>query len=106
MPLESRQPGGGAERATKLPSGISPVGTVLVRFFATALDAVGEPALRMDIADDETVGSILDRLTAAYPSLAAQRASLLVAMNYEYVDPSAPLSGGEEIALIPPVQGG
>jgi MoaE-MoaD fusion protein len=106
MPLESRQPGGGAERATRLPSGVAPVGTVLVRFFATALDAVGEPALRMDIAGDETVASILDRLVAAYPALAAMRASLLVAMNYDYVDVEAPLSGGEEIALIPPVQGG
>ena len=106
MPLESRQPGGGSERATRLPSGVSPVGTVLVRFFATALDAVGEPALRMDIAEHETVASIIDRLVAAYPALAAQRASLLVAMNYEYVEAGAPLAGGEEIALIPPVQGG
>ena len=106
MPLESRQPGGGAERATRLPSGVSPVGTVLVRFFATALDAVGEPSLRMDIAESETVGSIIDRLVAAYPALAAQRASLLVAMNYEYVDANAVLHGTEEIAIIPPVQGG
>jgi molybdopterin converting factor small subunit len=106
MPLESRQPGGGAERATRLPSGVSAVGTVLVRFFATALELVGEPSLRMDIAEDETVGSILDRLVTAYPALAPMRASLLVAMNYEYVEAGASLSGGEEIALIPPVQGG
>lgn len=106
MPLESRLPGGGAERATRLPSGVSPIGTVLVRFFATALEVVGEPALRMEIADGETVASLVDRIVAAYPSLAPLRPSLLIAMNYEYVDADTPLAGGEEIALIPPVQGG
>jgi len=105
MPLESRIPGGGAH-ATKLPAGVSAVGTVQVRLFATALDAVGEATLRIDIADGETVATLLDRLAAAYPSLGALRASLLVAINYEYVGANTALLGGEEVALIPPVSGG
>lgn len=105
MPLESRMPGGGAQ-ATKLPAGVSAVGSVQIRLFASALDAVGEPSLRVDIAEGETVATILDRLGAAFPTLGALRASLLIAINYEYVAANTPLLGGEEIALIPPVSGG
>jgi len=105
MPLESRLPGGGAH-ATKLPAGVSAVGSVQVRLFATALDAVGEPSLRVEIAEGETIATLLDRIGAAYPALAALRASLLVAINYEYVGADTPLAGGEEVALIPPVSGG
>lgn len=106
MGLEARRVGGSGGPAAKPPGGAASVGTVVVRLFSRAQDAVGEASLRLEIAEGETIASVLDRLDAAYPSLAALRASLLVAVNFGYVTPDRPLAPGDEIALIPPVQGG
>jgi molybdopterin synthase catalytic subunit len=106
MPLEARRIGGGGGPAAKPPGGAAAVGTVVVRLFARAQDAVGESSLRLEIADGETIGSLLDRLDAAYPAFAPLRGSLLVAANYVYVPPEHVLATGDEIAIIPPVQGG
>jgi molybdopterin synthase catalytic subunit len=106
MGLERKQAGGGGGEHAKPPGGQAAVGSVTVRLFSRAQDAAGEAALRWEIADGETVASILDRLDAAYPALAPLRASLLVAVNYEYAEPGRPLAHGDEVALIPPVQGG
>lgn len=106
MGLEARRVGGAGGPAAKPSGGAAPVGSVVVRLFSRAQDAVGDASLRLEIADGETVRSLLDRLDAAYPALAPFRASLLVAVNFEYVPPDRALAPGDEIALIPPVQGG
>ncbi len=98
--------GGGGDAAAKPPGGQVAVGSITIRFFSRAQDVVGLPSVRWEIADGETIASILDRLDAAFPELAPLRASLLVAVNYEYAAPDRALAHGDEVALIPPVQGG
>lgn len=105
MGIFARQQGGG-DAAAKPPGGGVFAGTIVIRLFSRAQDAVGEASLRWEISEGETVGSLLDRLDAAFPALAPLRASLLVAVNYEYADPSRALAPGDEVAVIPPVQGG
>lgn len=106
MGLEARRVGSGAGGAARPPGGAPSAGTITIRLFSRAQDAVGEESLRWEIADGETVASLLDRLAAAHPTLAPLRASLLVAVNYEYAGGERPLEAGDEVALIPPVQGG
>lgn len=104
MGLTRRLPGDGG--AVRLPAGRVAAGSVVVRFFSAAEQATGHSSIRVEIAADETLGDLLDRLAEAYPAIAPLRASLLVAVNYEYVPLTRALAGGEEVALIPPVAGG
>jgi molybdopterin converting factor subunit 1 len=80
--------------------------TVTVRFFSTAQDAAGTASQEIGLEASDTVETLVARLCAMHPRLAPMRASLLVAVNFEYAAGAQPLSAGDEIALIPPVQGG
>ncbi|MFB3907151.1 MAG: MoaD/ThiS family protein [Candidatus Eisenbacteria bacterium] len=52
------------------------------------------------------LSAALDILYRSFPALAPHRASARVAIGNDYVRDDRPLQGGEEISLIPPVQGG
>ena len=57
----------------------------------------------------EELGDVSDLLAWAvtrHPSLGAHLSTILVARNHEWVDRSAPLSPGDEVALMPPLSGG
>ena len=79
---------------------------VKVRLFAAFREVVGRNALTVDAPQGSTVGQVVERLRADYPSLGPAAAGAMLALNQEYVDPSTAVSDGDELALIPPVSGG
>jgi len=79
---------------------------VRLLFFATLKDIVGSRELRVDVPTDTTVGGLLTQLETTYPRLKDYRPIVLTAVNEEYVDKSARISEGDEVAIFPPVSGG
>jgi molybdenum cofactor biosynthesis protein MoaC/molybdopterin converting factor subunit 1 len=80
---------------------------VEVRLFAMLRERAGVDTVTLDLADGATVA---DALAAAgeQPELeeVLRRMPVRVALNREYVEESAAVAAGDELALIPPVSGG
>jgi molybdopterin synthase catalytic subunit len=79
---------------------------IRVRLFAMQREAAGTKLLQLEIPIGATVEDAWAAVVEAVPALAPGRRSLRFAVNGDYVDPSAPLADGDEIACIPPVSGG
>jgi len=74
---------------------------VSVRLFAALREQAGARERTLDVPEGATVADVWPAL-----ELGEQPAGLLYALNREYADRTAPLSDGDEVALIPPVSGG
>ena len=79
--------------------------TVTVLLFASYADALGKASIELDLAPGSTVRDVLGTL-AAMPGGDRLPPRPLVAVNEQYATTATPLSGGEEVAVIPPVAGG
>ncbi len=80
--------------------------TVYVRVFAHLKSVLGSGILAVSLPEGASVADLLAHLHEAYPTLGRWRASVRVAVNWDYVSEKAPLHDGDEVALIPPVSGG
>jgi molybdopterin converting factor small subunit len=82
--------------------------TLNILFFSTLRDVTAESELSMDLDEgvEMTVEDVLARLYVVYPKLREWDAQLLVALDQNYVERSAKVSDGQELAVMPPVQGG
>jgi molybdopterin converting factor subunit 1 len=83
--------------------------TVRLLFFSQLRDLCGadELAFELEPADGETVvGDLLEKLYTDYEGMREWDGRLLVAVNQEYADRRTALSEGDEVAVMPPVQGG
>ena len=56
--------------------------------------------------DGLTVSALLDQLYQKYPGLQEWDAKILVALDLDYVERDAIAVAGQELAVMPPVQGG
>jgi MoaE-MoaD fusion protein len=74
---------------------------VTVRLFAQLRERAGRREVEVDLPD----GALVRDAIAALGEVAAGL-PVVMAVNREYADESAPLSPGDELALIPPVSGG
>jgi molybdopterin synthase catalytic subunit len=74
---------------------------VRVRLFAALRERAGKGALEVEVADGATVGDVWPLL-----GIGDEPQGLLYARNRVYVERSASLSAGDEVAFIPPVSGG
>jgi molybdopterin converting factor small subunit len=79
---------------------------VRLLFFSHLRDVVGAAQLEQEIADDATVSSLLEDLYHRYPKLRHWDESILVGAGVEFVERDYVLQPNEEIAIMPPVQGG
>lgn len=81
--------------------------SVRVLFFSVLRDLVGaeELALSLDVTAPRVADAVAT-LYARYPDLEKWDESLLVAVNCEYADREHLLQEGDEVAFMPPVQGG
>ena len=79
---------------------------LVVKFFATYREITGLSEARLEMPLDATVAALLDRLFGIYPSLAAHRQTMIVAVNQQFAEPESVLRPGDEVALLPPVSGG
>jgi molybdopterin converting factor subunit 1 len=72
-----------------------------VRLFAGLRERAGARERLVELPDGAVAGDVWDAL-----ELGSEPPGLLLAVNHSYVERSAPLADGDEVALIPPVSGG
>jgi MoaD family protein len=79
---------------------------VRVQFYAQLRDLIGMRELDVDLAEGATVHDLLDEIYAQQPALGLHDKSILIGAGVEFVDRDYELKPGEEISIMPPVQGG
>jgi sulfur-carrier protein len=77
-----------------------------VQFYAQLRDLVGMREVEIDVPDAATVRDLLEEIYAQQPALRQHDNSILIGAGVEFVDGNYQLKPGEEIAIMPPVQGG
>jgi sulfur-carrier protein len=66
----------------------------------------GIPSVPLDLPDGARLDDALGRFYEAHPDLAIHRPTARAAVGLDYASPDTILHDGDEISLIPPVQGG
>jgi molybdopterin converting factor small subunit len=79
---------------------------VRAQFYAQLCDLIGLRELDVDLADGATVRDLLELIYARQPKLRPHDKSILIGAGLEFVDRNYKLKPGEEISIMPPVQGG
>jgi len=79
---------------------------VRVQFYAQLRDLIGMRELEVDLAEGASVRELLDQIYAKQPALRSHGKSILIGAGLEFVDRNHKLKPGEEIAIMPPMQGG
>jgi molybdopterin synthase catalytic subunit/molybdopterin converting factor small subunit len=74
---------------------------VRVRLFAALRERAGSGSVEVELPDGAVVGDVWTTL-----GLGVEPTGLLYARNRGWADKAAPLSPGDEVAVIPPVSGG
>lgn len=78
---------------------------VLVRCFSHVRDALGAETLPLDLPEGATAADGERRVRAMAPER-LEHLPLRLAVNQSFAAPETPLRDGDELALLPPVQGG
>jgi molybdopterin converting factor small subunit len=79
---------------------------ISVQFYAQLRDLAGIGELEIELPDGATVRDLLEQVYAQRPALRAHDKSILIGAGLEFVDRNYKLKPDEEIAIMPPVQGG
>jgi len=79
---------------------------VQVQFYAQLRDQIGMRELDIELVEGATVRDLLEKVYAHQPALRPHDKSILIGAGVEFVDRNYELKPGEEIAIMPPVQGG
>jgi MoaD family protein len=79
---------------------------VRVKFYAQLRELIGVRELELELAPGATVRELLENIYAQQPALRAYDKSILIGAGLEFVDRNYKLNPDEEIAIMPPVQGG
>lgn len=77
-----------------------------VQFYAQLRDLVRVRELDIDVAGESTVQDLLEQIYAQRPELRSYDKSILIAAGVEFVDRNYKVKPGDEISIMPPVQGG
>lgn len=78
---------------------------IKVRCFSHLKDKLGRDSFELTLGPPATVGQAAERIVTMGGE-ALTGLPFRVALNKQFADDSQPLAEGDEIALIPPVQGG
>ena len=79
---------------------------VSVQFFSRLKDIAGSSELEVDVKDGTTVDDLLGQLYARSPRLRDWDNNILIGAGVEFVERNHVLQPNEQIAIMPPVQGG
>jgi molybdopterin converting factor small subunit len=79
---------------------------VRVRFYAQLRELIGAYELEIELPQGATVRELLEEIYAQQPALRTHDKSILIGAGLEFVDRNYKPNPGEEIAIMPPVQGG
>jgi molybdopterin converting factor small subunit len=80
--------------------------TVRAQLFSHLRDAAGFSEFEAELPDGATVDELLQQLYERVPSLRAWDNSLLIGAGVEFVRRDHVLASTDELAIMPPVQGG
>lgn len=84
----------------------APTISMRILLFSVLREGIGRGDLEISIPPGSSAKDLLDHLSKSYPVIESHRSIIRVAINQVYVDESAEVSQGDEIALITPVSGG
>lgn len=79
---------------------------VRVQFYAQLRELFGSHNAEVELPEGATVRDLLEKIYAQRPALRGHDKSILIGAGFEFVDRNYKLNPGEEIAIMPPVQGG
>ena len=79
---------------------------VHVQFYAQLRDLIGARELEVQLTEGATVRDLLEKIYTQQPALRPHDKSILIGAGVEFVDRNYELKPNEEIAIMPPVQGG
>ena len=79
---------------------------IRAQFYAQLRDLAGTPEIDVDLVEGATVRDLLEQVYAQQPKLRPHDKSILIGAGVEFVDRNYRLKPGEEISVMPPVQGG
>lgn len=79
---------------------------VRVKFYAQLRVLVGSSDAELELPEGASVRELLEKIYAQRPALRAHDKSILIGADLEFVDRNYKLNSGQEIAIMPPVQGG
>ena len=79
---------------------------IRVRFFSHLRDLASTEETNLEIGEGSTVEDLLQRLYANGTALKAADKTILVAAGLEFVGRDYVIREGDEISIMPPVQGG
>jgi molybdopterin converting factor small subunit len=79
---------------------------VRAQFYAQLRDLVGSREIDVDLPEGATVRDLLEQVYAQQPKLRLHDKSILIGAGVEFVERNYRLKPGEEISVMPPVQGG
>jgi MoaD family protein len=79
---------------------------VRAHFYAQLRDIVGSREMDVDLTEGATVRDLLEQIYVHQPDLRAHDKSILIGVDLEFVDRNYKLKSGDEISIMPPVQGG
>lgn len=77
-----------------------------VLFFSLLRPVVGGDSVSLELAEGTKVSELMPILIERFPALQDWQGKVRVAVDLEYVEEDFVLVEGQEIAIIPPVQGG
>ena len=77
-----------------------------VQFFSQLKEIVGAGEVALDLPRGATVADLLGLLYRAHPALEKWERNLLVGAGVEFVGRDYVIQPNDEIAVMPPVQGG
>lgn len=80
--------------------------SITVQFFSQLREIVGKSEITLDLPDGTSVAELLERLYRDFPELAKWDRNLLVGAGLDFVDRDHVIQPNDQIAIMPPVQGG
>ena len=80
--------------------------TVRVQLFSHLRDAAGVSDSEVHVAEGASVSDLLTVLYGQHPKLRDWDSSILIGVGVEFVERDYLLKEGDEVAIMPPVQGG
>jgi molybdopterin converting factor small subunit len=77
-----------------------------VQFFSRLRDLAGKAEIDLEVPEGTTAADLLEKIYSITPALREWDKSILVAAGVEFVGRDYVVNPGDEISIMPPVQGG
>jgi MoaD family protein len=79
---------------------------VHVQFYSQLRDLAGRSGFDLELAEGTLVSDLLEQIYLKVPALRSHDKAVLVGAGVEFVDRNYKVKSGDEISIMPPVQGG